>query len=496
MNQAEIHRVAHSKDRSVQGDVADALSSAFSHLTDKEQAWKDLLALVKDDDKTVQAGATLALCSAFPHLTDREQAWEDLLVLAKDDDKHVQGIAAIAINSAFPHLTGKEQVWKDLLALAKDDSMGFRVGLADALSSAFPHLTNKEQAWNDLLALAKDEAIRVRFTAAIALGSAFSHLKNKGQAWKDLLVSAKDEHMNVRWTAGIALSSAARHYINEMDFKKASHCFFEASSVFKYNLLEHIKPAPEFYLYKGFGCYCQGRALVSELPEMDPEEYIKNIKNAVSYFNRSIKYTNRYRFYGYENETCVFPICLNIYSALYEFNLSYYKFDKKRFANIKNCLDAASAQCKIAGNQRGEDLVGILEKLSSSLKIRLEGIEQEKKKRKAAEKGRGGGWDAKYEIHIDKLNKDFTDSLVEINNALNELEAPLFKKIVAIEKESLERLQPREPKTSWQRLYDVINTYRKKFWAIIAAIALLLVAVAAIIMKGQFIVEFFSNLSK
>jgi hypothetical protein len=116
----------------------------------------------------------------------------------------------------------------------------------------------------------------------------------------------------------------------------------------------------------------------------------------------------------------------------------------------------------------------------------LEEIEQEKKKCEAVEKGKGGGWETKYQTYIDKLRKDFKESLVEIDNILNELEAPMFKKIAAIEKENLEKLQSREPKTSWQRLYEIINEFIKKFWKIIVAMG----AVAEIIKNWQFISEF------
>ena len=342
--------------------------------------------------------------------------------------------------------------------------------LALEIDPVFSHLVDKKQATEDLLNLAKDDDISVQGAAAIALGSTFPNLTDKEQATKDLLNLAKDDDASVQVSAAIALSSVARHYINENDFKKASQCFFEASSVFKYGRPGRIKQRPKFYLYKGFGCYCQGRALVSELPEKDPQEYVKNIKKAVGFLNRSIKYINKSGFHEYENETRFFPICLNIYSALYEYNLSYLNFDKKRFAKIKNYLDNASEQCKIAGTQQGVDLVRIVEKLTSSLKIFLEKVEQENKKYESAKKGKGGGWDAKYKSHIDKLNNDFIDSLVEIDNALSELDAPLFKKIAMIERESLENIQSSEPKTSWQRLYKFIYDFIIRFWKIITAI--------------------------
>ncbi len=427
---------------------------------------------------------------------DKEQATRDLLALTKDEDSGIRGCAVFRLGPAFPYLTDKEQATRDLLVLAKDEGLGVRIDAAIALGLAFPHLTDKKQAMKELLALAKDEYSFVRVGAAIGLGQAFPHLTDKEQATKELLALAKDEDCRVRQKAAYALSSAARHYINEKYFKKACMCFSGAASAFKYGLLNHIIPETEFFLYEGFGCYYHGRALVSELPEKDPDEYVKNIKKAVNFFNLSINYISIYGKDEYESEARFFPICLNIYSALYEYNLSFLNFDKKRFANIKKYLDNASAQCKIAGTKRGEDLIRTLEKLTSSLRFRLEEIEQEKKKNKAVEKGKGGGWEAKYESHIDKLNKDFKESLIELDSTLNELEAPLFKKIAANEKENLEKLQSREPKTIWQRVYKIINEFIKKFWKIIVTIGLIIGTVAGIIQNWQFILEFTKNLLK
>ncbi len=120
----------------------------------------------------------------------------------------------------------------------------------------------------------------------------------------------------------------------------------------------------------------------------------------------------------------------------------------------------------------------------------MEEVEQEKRKYEAAEKGRGGGWDSAYKIYIDKLRKDFKESLDEINSILNELEVPLFKKIAVLEKEKLEKLQSKEPKTSWQHLNENTSEFIKKFWKIIATIGIILVTLAEIIKNWQFISEF------
>jgi len=182
--------------------AANALGSIFQHMTDKEQAWKDLLALTKDEESDVQnganglgpmlqkiiengvrVGAAIALGSAFQHLTDKENAWKDLLALTKNEDFIVRLIAPIAFGPAFQHVTDKENAWKDLLAWTKDEDIIVRWSGANALDSAFQYMTDKEQAWKDLLALTKDKDIDIRVTANYSLGkiSIYKATEAKGE---------------------------------------------------------------------------------------------------------------------------------------------------------------------------------------------------------------------------------------------------------------------------------------------------------------------------
>ena len=70
--------------------AAVALGAVFQYLPDKEQAFKDLLALTKDEDSNVRGGAAEALGAAFQYLPDKEQASKDLLALTKDDNSEVK----------------------------------------------------------------------------------------------------------------------------------------------------------------------------------------------------------------------------------------------------------------------------------------------------------------------------------------------------------------------------------------------------------------------
>jgi HEAT repeat protein len=181
------------EDSDVRYYAADALGSAFPHFTDKDQGTKDLLALTKDEDSDVRWGAAGALGSAFAHLTDKDQATKNLLALTKDQERNVRMLAAYALSSAFQYLPDQVQASQDLLALTKDHDRLVRRGAAEALGHTFRYLPDRVHASKDLLALLKDQQGIVRWMAAFALGSAFQYLPDKEQAWNDLLALTLDQ---------------------------------------------------------------------------------------------------------------------------------------------------------------------------------------------------------------------------------------------------------------------------------------------------------------
>jgi len=463
------------EDSDVRLGAARALGSAFAHVTDKEQAWEDLLALIKDEDSDVQLDAADALGSAFAHVTDKEQAWEDLLALTKDRDSFVRGSAALALGSAFVHITDKEQAWEDLHALIKDEDSFVRWGAADALGSAFAHVTDKEQAWEDLHALIKDKDNFVRWGAADALGSAFAHVTDKEQAWEDLHALIKDKNSDVRKVASQSLSMIARYYLDKNYYKKAFQCFYGSASAFKYTLINRIITDNRFYLYMGLGSYYEGRAVVNELSgSKNPNEYVKNLKYAVELFEKSIKYIEKAPP-TFEHDTRCFPICLNIYSAYYEYNLALQKSDEKRVANAQNYLDEASKQCKIMGTKKGEQIVTVFEKLTKALTSRLNSLELEIKKMQTAN---GIAETKRYEAFIDKSREDFKNHIDELEKSLDELEAPIITGIVEFEKKNLEKLEPKKgerisPKSFREKPVDFIKKWKFVILFLAAVVAFL-----------------------
>ncbi|NPV63647.1 MAG: hypothetical protein HPY61_13670, partial [Methanotrichaceae archaeon] len=87
-------------DKNVRWGAAEAIGSAFQHLTDKDQAWKDLHRLTQDQDKNVRWRSVWAIGSAFQHLTDKDQAWKDLHRLTQDQDRNVRSLSNFGLGRA------------------------------------------------------------------------------------------------------------------------------------------------------------------------------------------------------------------------------------------------------------------------------------------------------------------------------------------------------------------------------------------------------------
>ena len=120
VDQAEIHRKVASGKVEERKEAVDQLRDNFADLPDKEEAWKDLIRLTKDEDLDVQCHAADALGSAFQHIPKRKEAWRDLHRLTEDDDWGVRYGVARVLGSIFPHLPDKKEAWNDLIRLTDD----------------------------------------------------------------------------------------------------------------------------------------------------------------------------------------------------------------------------------------------------------------------------------------------------------------------------------------------------------------------------------------
>ena len=359
-----------------------------------------------------------------------------------------------------------------------------------ALISAFPHLPNKELAWKDLLALAKN--IHVQRNVGYILNSVFPHVTDKVQAWKDLQTLTKEDDIRVRFVGASTFVHLAGNHINMKEYNNAYQCYDQVASAIKYGFWEHIRPEPAFYLYKGLAFYYHGRALVSKLMEIqDPNKFIKDLRNITILFDKSIKNLEKFP-YEHEFEVTFCPICLNVFSAYYEYNLLIKTLNAKRVIRIRNYLIDAYNQCEIINSEKGKKIVKIFEKLTESQESLINEIKLETEKRDASKKGKGVGEVGTINTFIKKSRKDFGKHINELDNLLNELEAPFIKKIIEFEKERFNEIKPEKedilmPKTFWIQTYDYIINIVKKFWKIIATIGLILTIIVGIIKNWGFI---------
>ena len=330
----------------VQSDDADERLEAINQIrdnfrnltdTDKEQAWKDLLALTKDGDSEVRWNATFTLGLAFQHVTDKVQASKDLLALMMYEDRHVRTSATYALGLTFQHVTDKVQASKDLLVLTKDEDRYVRTGATYALGLAFQYVTDKVQIWNKLLTLTMDEDHQVRWIATHALGLAFQYLTDKVQAWKDLFALTMDKDIAVRKHAAIGLSSAFQHMTDKEQAWK--------------NLLALTKVEDKDVRVSAN--YSLGKISIYRATEAESEERLKEeMDNAIGYFEKSSQeslYFNPAEF------------CLPFYRS---YNAIISRKEEAEEEIEKNLEEAKRV---VAGSKSKEKLLEAVENLANAL---------------------------------------------------------------------------------------------------------------------------------
>jgi len=112
----------------------------------------------------------MRLVLRLQYMPDKDQAWKDLLALTKDWHSGVRRGAADSLGSAFADMPDKDQGWKDLLALTKDWHSGVRRGAADSLGSAFAVSGRQRSGMERPAGAHKGEDSDVRVSANHSLG--------------------------------------------------------------------------------------------------------------------------------------------------------------------------------------------------------------------------------------------------------------------------------------------------------------------------------------
>lgn len=208
-DQAEIHRMAQSRNVEERRKAVDELRYYFVTLPDKEKTWEDLHQSTLGIQPVVKWRTASAPVSEsiFSHIPDEKQAWKDLIRLIQDKDGDVGNSASGVLSLAFRYISDKERAWEDLHQLVQNKYSIIRKRIASIVGSIFTLIPDRRQAWEDLHKLTQDKKENVRIRAIVALGTAFPYISDKGRAWEDLHRLINDVNETVRENAAIALSN-------------------------------------------------------------------------------------------------------------------------------------------------------------------------------------------------------------------------------------------------------------------------------------------------
>ena len=327
-----------SEEYSLRREAVEQLRINFAILSDKEQAWSDLIRLTKDIDSFVRWRAVEVLGLAFSYCPDKKQAWTDLVRLTKDEDIYLGKITAKALVSSFNHLPEKEQAWQDLIQLIQDVNGLVRRGVSEALSFAFYQVPDKDLAWQDLHQLTQNKDDNVRWYITSILNSIFIYIPDKKHAWEDLICLAKDVDRFVRWRAASALGSA---FLYVPDKEQA----WEDLLGFPKDMERSIRVVIS---------YSMGRASILKAANAQNEEdFREELENALKFFeeaSREALYYNPASF------------CLPFYSSFY--TITFKKHEAE--VEVEKYLDEAKSAIK--GSTSREKLFEAIENLANALR--------------------------------------------------------------------------------------------------------------------------------
>jgi HEAT repeat protein len=339
VDQEKIHNQCLSDDPKERINALGELKYNFSSISNKQQAWNDLLRLTNDDDRDVRSSAAFALSSAFPYLPDTQFAWNYLLRLTNDKDRYVRSNAASTLVSAFFYVPDKQQAWNDLVRLTDNEDSGVRSNATFELSSVFSQVPDKQQAWNDLVRLTDNEDSDVRFNAAFDLSFAFSQVPDKQQAWNDLHRLTNNEDIDVRYETAKTLGSVSSHILDKQQAWNDLH-----------RLTNDVSSYVRSSSYHSLGRFSIFMASQAETDE----DYKKELEKAIEFFEKAAQ----------ESKEWINPskFCLPFYRS---FHSIIFKKQEAREEVNKYLVEAKSA---IEGSESKKQLFEAVENLAEALK--------------------------------------------------------------------------------------------------------------------------------
>ena len=402
VDQEKIHSQCLSKNPEERVKGLSNLKVNFSSLSDKLQAWKEIIRLTTDENDYVRFTASsslISICSQVSQVQDKQKIWNDLHELTNNEDMHVRSCIVEALVSSFSHMPDKQLVWNDLIKLTNDKEGLVRLKAIYMLESTFPYVPDKQQAWKELIKLATNEDLQVRDRAFYSLGLSFSHVPDKQQAWKDLHHLTTDEDELVRFFVPNAL---CRAFPNIQDKTQAWNDLIKLSCDMCTDVGYNAANALAFVFPKisekkqawndliklttgedeNFGLYIYhtlGKISIFNASQAETEEdYKKALEKAIEFFEKEVQVLHS----GWDPNDPRFDnpsqFCLPFYRSFYTII-----FEKKE---AKEEIDKYLAEAKIAikGSTNKKSLFEAVENLANALKEiqRLENLDLEAMKEK------------------------------------------------------------------------------------------------------------------
>jgi HEAT repeat protein/nucleoside phosphorylase len=214
-NQAKIHEKSLSSDPAEREEAAKQLGWKHNMLTDKTQAWSDVLRLINDEVEEVVGWASNAIGLIFVEVPDKNRAWTDLHELGCHKNLEVRRGVAKAFAKGFAHVPDqfKHEAWCDLHQLIYDEASEVRCWAVNSLLQAYPHIlaADRVNAWSDLHRCTYDADIEVREEATSVLGYGFIHISNVSEGWSDLHRLSGDANGHIRRASAVAIGKAFAH---------------------------------------------------------------------------------------------------------------------------------------------------------------------------------------------------------------------------------------------------------------------------------------------
>ena len=225
-DQVKIHEATLSPANNIREEAAKRLGENFAKLLNKEEAWKDLIRLVRyDEDSRVRNSAESAIIDSFELIPEKRGswskhgAWNDLHTLRLESDKNAHFSLAFILKYIFDSIPDKDQAWKDLIGLVKEKDSYVRNKAVDTITSIFPSVSKKDRAWKDLIDLIQINDTDIQIATVNTIGSAFKFTADKKTAWEDLHSLINEKEPLIRWTYAKILDKLSQDDSTDLAWK-------------------------------------------------------------------------------------------------------------------------------------------------------------------------------------------------------------------------------------------------------------------------------------